>query len=175
MIILRGDIAHRSNVGHLLEALIQCEWIDNRLVSVRDIFEYPAFGVNGFIGRFHREISLRSGSRGNPRFADNHLSLSQSTGLVGTDIPAAGVSTRNFFGDKRNVRDTTKGFKGIKATDNDAIFCHSAGTSRHGDGQDGDKPLRNDGNGEGDSVNGDLFVNTEPGGTKNDDCEAGNM
>lgn len=76
---------------------------------------------------------------------------------------------------KNNVRDTTKGFKGVKTADNDAIFRHSAGTSRHGDGQDGDKPFRNDRNGKGDSINGHLFIDTEPGSTKHDDRETGNM
>jgi len=62
---------------------------------------------------------------------------------------------------QKNIRDTTEGFEGMKATDDDVILCHSACTSGHGDGQDGNKTLRNDGDGKGDSVYGDLLVNTE--------------
>ena len=76
---------------------------------------------------------------------------------------------------QKNVRDTTESFEGVKATNNDAVLRHSAGTSGHGDGQYSNKSLRDDGDGKGDSVDGNLFVNMESGSAKYDDRETAGM
>jgi hypothetical protein len=47
----------------------------------------------------------------------------------------------------KNIRDTTEGFESVETTDDDTILGHSAGTSGHGDGQDGNKAFWYDGNG----------------------------
>jgi len=78
---------------------------------------------------------------------------------------------RPYAVNQKNVRDATEGFEGVKTTDNDAVLRHSAGTSGHGDGQDSNKTLWDDGDGKGDSVDGDLFVNTESGSAKYNNCE----
>lgn len=78
---------------------------------------------------------------------------------------------RPYAVNQKNIRDTAEGFEGVKTTDDDAVLRHSAGTSGHGDGQDSNKTLRDDGDGKGDSVDGDLFVNTESGSAKYNDCE----
>jgi len=82
---------------------------------------------------------------------------------------------RHRTANQKNVRDTTEGFEGVKATNNDAVLRHSAGTSGHGDGQDSNKTLRDDGDSKGDRVDGDLFVNTESGSAEYDNRETACM
>ena len=85
-------------MDHLIEALIQGEWIHNGSVPVGKVFENAAFRVKGLVGRFNGEIPFGSGSGGNPGFADNHLALSQSTGLVGTNIPVTEIRAQTLHG-----------------------------------------------------------------------------
>jgi hypothetical protein len=77
-----------------------------------------------------------------PDLARNHASLSQSSSLVGA-----------------NVGNTADGLKRGHLAHNDVSSNHGLGGNSHGDGQDGEKRLGDDGNSDADTVKEDIIAN----------------